>query len=347
MLLTRQLPLRDLIELCRALRHNLGAGLSLLDVFRQQARRGSPRMRPIADRITDQLQAGESLEDALSHEHGAFPHLFVALAQVGEKTGNLPEIFGDLEKYYSLQQRLWRQFVTQITWPVLQLFAAIFVIAGMLFLLGVLSSPGTKPLDPLGLGTGPEGAILWLMVAFGGLGTLLAVYLVLTQLLKQKHLVDGFLLRLPAVGPCLMALAMTRFCIALRLTMETALSIKNALRLCFRATGNAAFESRAPIAIESVKGGEPLTVALERTRLFPEEFLRAVEAAEEGGRVPEAMRHQVEYYEEESQRKMKTLTSVAGFGVWLMVAGLIIFMIFKIITVAYLGPLNEALKMVE
>jgi len=34
------LPLSTLVELCRSLRHYLGAGLSLVDVFRQQAKRG-------------------------------------------------------------------------------------------------------------------------------------------------------------------------------------------------------------------------------------------------------------------------------------------------------------------
>lgn len=340
MLSSGRLPLRDLIELCRALRHNLSAGLSLVDVFRQQARRGSPRVRPLADRIATQLASGESLEDALSHEHKAFPSLFVSLAQVGERTGHLPEIFGDLEKYFSMQQRLWRQFVTQITWPVIQLFLAIFIIAGMLYVLGILSSPGGPRFDPIGLGVGPEGALRFLMIAFGFLGTLAALYIILTQVLKKKDLVDGFLLRLPVLGPCLEALAMTRFCLALRLTMETALSIKNALRLCFRATGNGAFEKQAPLAIELVKQGETLTVALERTGIFPSDFLRAVEAAEEGGRVPEAMRHQAEYYEEEAQRKLKALTTMAGFAVWLFVAGLIIFIIFRIV-LTYIGLIES------
>jgi hypothetical protein len=41
---------------------------------------------------------------------------------------------------------------------------------------------------------------------------------------------------------------------------------------------------------------------------------------------------------------MKILTKLAGFGVWLFVAVLIIIAIFRIAMVAYIGPLNEAMR---
>src|SRR3954447_8090237 len=65
MLLSTVVPLDSLVLLCRALRHGLSAGLSLLDVFRQQALKGSAAVRPVAAEITGYLEKGESLEDAL------------------------------------------------------------------------------------------------------------------------------------------------------------------------------------------------------------------------------------------------------------------------------------------
>src|SRR5919109_975343 len=135
MLLSSRLPLSSLIELCRALRHNLSAGLSLRDVFRQQARQGTLAVRPVAERMRQVIERGDDLETALLQERKAFPPLFLALASVGERSGNLPEVFRELEKYYVLQQRMWRQFVSLSIWPVFQLVAAIFVIAGMLLLI--------------------------------------------------------------------------------------------------------------------------------------------------------------------------------------------------------------------
>src|SRR5437879_2035853 len=105
MLFSRRLPLPALIQLCRSLKHNLAAGIMLRDVFRQQSTRGMPSVRPLAHRIAQSLEVGDNLATALRSEKAAFPPLFLSLASVGEETGNLPEIFGELEKYYLLQQR--------------------------------------------------------------------------------------------------------------------------------------------------------------------------------------------------------------------------------------------------
>src|SRR4051812_7186063 len=98
-----RLPLPDLVDLCRALRHNLGAGLPLVKVMRQQSERGRPGVRRVAARLSERLQTGSSLSDALDAEGNAFPPLFVALVKVGEETGHLPDIFGELEQYYQLE----------------------------------------------------------------------------------------------------------------------------------------------------------------------------------------------------------------------------------------------------
>src|SRR6185437_13442689 len=93
MLLSSRLSLPVLIELCRALRHNLGAGLTLLAVFRQQQRRGPAAVRALAGRVADLLEKGHSLGQALKREANYFPPLFLSLAEVGEQTGMLPEVF--------------------------------------------------------------------------------------------------------------------------------------------------------------------------------------------------------------------------------------------------------------
>jgi type IV pilus assembly protein PilC len=336
MLLSRRLPLPALIDLCRALRHYLGAGLTLRDVFRQQAAKGSAAVRPVAARISDGLESGDGLKELLKKETAAFPPLFTSLATVGEQTGMLPEVFRELEKYFQLQLRLRRQFLSQIAWPAFQLVTAIFVVAGLIWLLGLIGGE----YDPIGLGTGGDRALLFLVCAFGLLGALFGLYLGARRVLGAGVL-DGWLLRLPVIGPCLQALAVTRFCLALRLTLETAMPIARALRLSFRATGNAAFEAAGEKAQKAVKSGEELTVALAETRLFPEQFQQVLAVGEESGRLTEVLEHQGEQYAEESERRLKALAAAAGWGVWMAVAGIIIFCIFRI-ALSYVHMIDEA-----
>ncbi len=325
MAFTRRLPLSALIDLCRALRHYLGAGLTLRDVFRNRAAKGSLAVRPVAARISAGLESGDGLEELLKKESAAFPPLFTALATVGEQTGMLPEVFRELEKYFQLQLRLRRQFLTQITWPAISLVSAIFVIAGLIWILGLIGGA----FDPIGLGTGGGPALLFLIAAFVLLGGVFGLYVGARRVLGAGVL-DAWLLRLPAVGPCLEAMAVTRFCLALRLTLETAMPIARCLRLSFRATGNAAFEAASDTAQKSVKAGEELSVALAKTRLFPEQFQQVLAVGEESGRLTDVLEHQGEQYAEESERRLKALATTAGWGVYLIVAGIIIFCIFRI-----------------
>lgn len=324
---TAALPLSALVELCRSLRHYLGAGLSLVDVFRQQAKRGPASVRGVAESIVSDLEHGHDLEYALKKHKSGFPPLFLALASVGEQSGNMPEVFGELEKYFRLQQQLRRQFWAQTTWPLIQFVLGTFVLAGMLFILGLFGSS----FDPLGLGlTGKRGAILFLVIIWGSIGLLFGVYFLLTRALRGKAQVDAWLLRLPALGPCLQALALHRFCVALRLTTETGMSIAQAMRLSLRATGNEAFIAKTDVVVESLKAGDELTTSLARSHLLPEDFVNILANAEEGGRVSEVLQHQAEHYEEESRRRLSILTKVAGYGVWLVIGTLLVVVIFRL-----------------
>jgi type IV pilus assembly protein PilC len=338
-----KLPLSDLIELCRVLRHYLGSGLTLRDVFKQQAHRGPLRVRPLANRISQDLEKGVDLEAALNKERAAFPPLFLSLAVVGEQSGNMPEIFGELERYYLMQQKLKRMFLAQIAWPVIQFLLAVFVIAGLLFILGIIAeNVGGKALDPLGLGlTGARGAAIFLCIVFGFFLFLGATYWIVTRHLKQKASIDRMVLGIPVFGPCFRALALSRFCLALRLTTETGMSITRAMKLAMTATGNGAYEAGQPQVRASLRAGDDLTKALWDRRLFPEEFQNILSVAEESGRLHDVLDHQTEHYQDEARRRLFILTQLAAWGVWLFVAILIIIAIFRIYIIAYLGPINE------
>ncbi len=343
MLLSKRLSLPHLSSLCRDLRHYLGAGLTVADAFQHQAKKGPAPLRAVAERVAAELKRGHSLAKALQREADAFPPLMLALIDVGEASGMLAEVFAELEKYCTRQLQLRRQFLSQITWPAFQFFAAVFVLAALIFFLGIIKGrqgPNDPPYDPLGLGlSGASGAMIFLCVVFGTLAAIVGLYFLLTRALKQSAAVDGLLLRVPALGPCLQSLALARFCLALRLTFETGMPIAKALKLAFRATGNEAFPAKIGMVELSVEAGADLTSTLAATQLFPEEFVHILAVGEESGRLTEVLRHQGEHYHEESGRRLSTLTSAAGYGIWILVGCMIIWAIFRLFS-SYLGALS-------
>lgn len=332
-----------LIELCRVMRHYLGAGLTVVDVFRKQANEGNPEIRPVATRIYALVSQGSSLGAALEAET-AIPPLMVSLIKVGEQTGMLPEVCADLERYYLKQRELWRRFLAGIAWPVFQFVIATFILTGLIWFLGQIpiNANGTA-FDPLGLGlTGTSGAFIFFFAIWGTIAAIWLAASMLRRSLAGQANVDRFLLGLPAIGPCLRALALARFCLALRLTTDSGMSVGRALRLSLEATGNAAFVDTAKQARATVRRGDEVHLALATSGLFPQDFLHILSVAEESGTIPEVMKHQGEHYTDEAARRMTFLTVIAAGAIWLFVAGVIILAIFRLYG-SYLGNIDANL----
>jgi type IV pilus assembly protein PilC len=334
--------LSALIAWCRSLRHSLGAGIAVTKIFRTLAARGPAELRDVAERIATELESGESLEDALEKEKDRFPPLFRDLAAVGERTGHVPEIFGELEDYYTQQLLLRRQFRSDITWPAFQFFAAVGIIALVIWILGMIAeNKGGDAIAPIGMGlTGAKGAITFLIAVGLFLSGLFVAYRFLTSSFRHRAAFEAFLLKLPAVGPCALAFALGRFCIALRMTLETAMPAPRALRQTLRAMGNAAFNAYEEPIVAAVKGGEEFTEALRLCPHFPQDFIETIAVGEVSGQIPEVMARQAEYWREEASRRLKALTRGAAWAVWAAVAILIIVAIFRIASV-YLNALNQ------
>jgi type IV pilus assembly protein PilC len=343
MLFSSRLPLPYLIDLCRTMRHNLDAGLTLVQIFQQQSQRGLAPIRPLAERVLRIIKRGHSLEVALEEERAVLPPLFLALVGVGERTGNLPEVLGALESFYRTQHRLKRELISRSLLPVLQFVAAIFVIAALIFILGwIAEANNTRPMDPLGVGlVGTSGAIIFLVLAFGSVGALIGGYWAAGKFLSGRAPIDRFLLHVPVVGGCLYALAVSRFCMAFHATLETAMPIDAALSLSLRATGNTAFAASEDVVLTGVRAGDDITDSLLRCGLFQPEFSAVLATAEQSGRMPEVMKHQAKHYAELAEERLVLLTRALGFLVWLFVAILIIIAIFRIFTTMYLGQLNQ------
>jgi type II secretory pathway component PulF len=225
------------------------------------------------------------------------------------------------------------------------LIAAIFVIALVIFILGLVpksNAPDAIKFDPLGLGLeGGTGAMIWLGACFGSIAGLVVLYLALRRFLGQGRLVDSMILRIPALGRCLRSLAMSRLCFAMNMTFSTGMSVIEAIRLSLEATDNHAFSALAGPMARDLQSGETLHEAFAAHTAFPDEFLDAIATSSESGTIPETMLRMARHYNEEAEHGLAVLNTVVAFLVWCLVALIIIFFIFRIFS-SYLGLLNQA-----
>jgi len=332
-------PLPALVDWCRALRYSLSAGLGPVKIFKQQAKSGPRALRAVAGEIAELLSKGESLADALEPHRNRFPPLFLELTAVGEQTGRLEDTFEQLEEYYQSLLSMQRNFRSQITYPIIQFFAAIFVVAFLIFILGILGSK----MDPIGLGlTGTSGALTFLGIAFGFVLAVVVVLKISAENVAFRAKLEGGLLWMPGWGPAFLTFAMMRFAVALRMCAEAGLRAEQTMRYCFRATANSAFQNGTERAVTVAKKGGELTDSLEASGApFTPEFREMLLMGEETGNTSEVMDRLAARLQEDAVRKMKFAAQVTGWAIYAMVAILIIFFIFRIAG-AYLGMLSAA-----
>ncbi|HEV3021235.1 MAG TPA: type II secretion system F family protein [Pirellulales bacterium] len=347
MIFSARIGQKELAQLCRRVATGLASGVDARKVWqRETTGYASPAFRRRLGSISEAINHGSTLSDAIAETGNFFPTVFREMVNVGEQTGKLAEVFRHLAEHYEHQIRLRRAFLAAIAWPVLQLTAALGVIGLVILIMGILPpGEGGKPFDILGLGLiGMPGFIIYvLLVATAAVVVWLAIFALRRGALWARPL-QYVLMRIPVLGPSLQTLAIAKLAWSLHLTLETEMSVLKSLPLSLRSTNNMYYTDHSDEIVQAIRAGSDITSALADTRAFPREFLDSFQVGEQSGRLPETMGLLSTEYQDRAQRALATLTVLAGFGVWLLVAVLIIMMIVQVFSF-YLGTLNDALKM--
>ena len=289
--------------------------------------------------ISDAIQGGSDISQALREHGNFFPTLFIEMVTMAEETGSLPEVLRHLAEHYEANIRMKKELIGSLIWPVFQLVAAIFVIAILILVLGLIGGDNDMSNIVFGL-KGPTGAMIWLTGTLGTFAAMFAVWLMIQKAAQAKAIVDPMLLMVPVLGRCMRSFAIARFSWSYYLTQQTGMPVNRSLQGSLKATGNGAFVSQTPFITSAVMEGSSLTESLKQSRLFPVEFLEMVSVAEESGTVPEALHRLSPHFEEDARRALKILTSAISVVVWLFVAGFIIFFVFKVV-LTYIAMITD------
>jgi type IV pilus assembly protein PilC len=303
------------------------------------------RLTDTVDDVLTCVKKGDDLTTSFKQHGPRYPALFLDLLNVGEQTGSLPEVFAALAGYYEASVKRMREFRSQITWPLIQLFAAILIIGAVIYILGIIdiSNPGQEATDILGLGLmGTSGAIKWFTMTLGSLFTMWLAYTVATRTAAGQMAVHPFLMLIPGVGRCMKSFAVARFSWCFALTQQAGMPIKPSLESSLKATANGAFIAGIPGIWDQLAAGQTLAESLARSTLFPVEFLHIVDTAEQTGTVPESLERMSHHFDDDAHRAMTWLTTLLARTIWGMVTLFIGFIVIKF-AMTYVALLNSFL----
>jgi type IV pilus assembly protein PilC len=344
MFFSARIALKPLAGLCRHMATALSAGVDIRKVLAREAQQawGPTRSRMAAVRLA--VDGGESFSDALGATGEYFPLLFREMVAVGEQSGQLAEVLGQLAEHYELRVQLRRNFLSAIAWPMFQLCVAVCAMGLLIWVMGFIGQSTGMKVDILGLGLmGDRGLAIY--AAF-----VAAVAVVLAVLIRVA-VRGGFwgrpiqlvVLRVPVLGPALATLALARLSWSLYVTMNAGMELRRSLRLSIRSSGCARYIDAIDCVDREIAEGNSLYLAFYAAECFPLDFLDAVQVGEQSGKLVESMARLSRQYQDRARAALATLTTLAGFGVWVIVAALIIVLIFRI-AFFYLGTINSMMK---
>ncbi len=268
---------------------------------------------------------------------GYFPVLAVRMIRAGEETGRLDTVLLRLADHYEHLFSVRREFLSAITWPMVELGIALGVIGLLIVITGMLDT-----VDLLGFGlVGTRGLVIYLLIlAAVGITLVLLIYA-----LQHGFFGTGpwrVAMKLPMVGKAIETAALSRFTWTLSATLDTGMDVRYAIRTALESTVNPVYQDVVERCERHVAEGNEIHTALRSARVFPPELVDMVEAAEIAGTLTESLNHIAKQYEEQARFAAQVSARILAFLVWLLVAVLIIALIFRLARI-YFGAIHEAL----
>ena len=346
MFFSSRIRLKPLAQLCHRLAISTGAGVKDLKIWQGEAERGSRSQQHQIQQIATALSGGSTLSQAIATTGKYFPKLFRQMVEVGDVSGQTDRTYKRLAEHFDRTLAAKKAFLGQLAWPMFQLGMAAAVVGLLILIMGMLPvNQGDGPgFDLLGLGLmGMPGFIKYCSV-------LTCIAMVVLMLVEAVRRGAGFtaplqraVVMLPVVGNALKTLALARFTWAFQLVLGTSMDLRKALPLVLDATGNDYYSRWGPEVAIRIEQGQDIHDALQATGIFPQELLDNLAVGEESGRLAETMQRLSKEYQERANSAVSLLAQVAGYLIWLFVAGMIIMLIFQLFS-GYLGIIEDAGK---
>jgi type II secretory pathway component PulF len=323
-----RIALKPLSEVCRRTAVSHAAGLDARSIWKREAENGGATKRRQFKKVSEAIDNGATLADALNETDLYLPQLVRDMVHVGEESGKIDEALNRLGEYYEHMRNVQRAFFAGIAWPMIQFMMAVLLVGFVIWVAGYFQSRGVD-LDMVGFGlSGTSGALIY----FAVVGVMfVGIFLFFRSLIhgRLSAIVMTPLMKLPVVGPWLQLMAMSRMTWALGMSVESGMAAKKCADIALRSTQNRYYIQHSKAIKQSIGRGETLFDAFNATGAFREDFLDSVSVGEESGRLGESMTTLSRQYEQQGKVAMQALALAAGVGVWITVAAIIIFFIFR------------------
>jgi type IV pilus assembly protein PilC len=328
---SKRISMRDKAVFARQFATMINSGLAVLRalyVLEEQTQ--NQRFKKIIKLVRDDVEAGMPLSDAMARQPAAFDRLYVAMVRAGEAGGALDLTLLRLATQLEKQDSLRRSIKSAMTYPILIAAFAIMVMIGMLlFIIPIFANMykdlgGQLPsLTRMMMGISNMLKGYWFII-FPVIILIVWALIRLKNTEKGRRSWDRFKLALPMkLGPLIQKIAVSRFSRTLATLVGSGVPILQAIEITGKTSGNTVIEDAMVDVKESVRSGETIAKPLSRVAVFPPMVTHMISIGEETGALDSMLNKIADFYEDEVDATVKSLTSIIEPIMMLFVGGLV------------------------
>lgn len=262
----------------------------------------------------EQLESGRNLSMAFSRHPRVFSNLYISMIQVGESTGRLDEAFAMMAGYIDRNRRMSNNISTALRYPTTVIIAITIAMAIVnLFVIPKFASffeanDLELPWQTVFLLTSSNFMVdNWHYL----LGTLVLIYFAFKRYISTdegRYKWHHFILRVPVIGDILLRAYLARFARSFAMAYGAGVPIVQGMGVISRSVGNDYISKHVADMREGIERGEALTITAYRTGMFTPVVMQMFSVGEEAGNLAEMMSFIADFYEEEVDYDVKTLS---------------------------------------
>jgi len=322
---------KDIAVFSRQLATMMQAGVPLVQAFDIVGRgHENPAMADLILSVKNDLQSGTALTLALAKHPLYFNQLFCNLVQAGEQAGVLDTMLDKLATYLEKTESIKGKIKKALFYPAAVIIVAIVVTAVIM----IFVIPQFKELFTSFGADLPAFTLLVMGISdfmvewWWGIGLALgaAGYSFVQSYKRSAPLREGIdrtMLRFPIIGPILHKAAVARFARTLSTMFAAGVPLVEALNSVAGATGSVVYSDAVLGMREKVATGQSLQLSMRQTDLFPHLVIQMTAIGEEAGSLDAMLSKVADFYEEEVDNAVDSLSSLLEPMIMVIIGGLV------------------------
>jgi type IV pilus assembly protein PilC len=276
---------------------------------------------------------GKRLGEAMAGYPGAFDNLYVNMVKAGEEGGVLDVVLSRLAVYIEKANKIKSKVVGALWYPAAILVVAALVISAILIFVipkfaELFGNAGQQLpwLTQVVVALSHFFVARWYLI-FGGAGALIYAGTAFYKTPNGKIVFDEIAIDVPLVGSLIQKSAIARFSRTLSTLLSSGVGILEAIDISSRTVGNSVIEKTLLRAKASISEGKSITVPLAKEKYLPDMVVQMIGVGEQTGNLDVMLGKIADFYEDEVDVAVASLTSVIEPLLMVFLGGIIAFLV--------------------